>query len=262
MQAFNLDTAVHARGTGRYSATLAGRWSIPDGPSNGGYLMAIAARAMSDHVDRPHPVSLTCHFVNPGHPGAAEVEVETVRPGGRHATAAARLVQDGTEVVRLLGTFADLTGAAGPTIVNGAPPDLPPLDACSASPPSDDEIIGRFDYRLPPEDLGWRHGAPKGEGRMTAYVGFHGGGAVDAFGLVSIVDAFAPVVFDLGLGPGWAPTIELTVHVRRLPVPGRLRAALTTRFVTDGYHEEDVELWDADGHLVAQARQLALAPRS
>lgn len=39
-------------------------------------------------------------------------------------------------------------------------------------------------------------------------------------------------------------------------------AGAATRFVSGGYHEEDFEVWDSAGALVAQSRQLALlAPR-
>jgi acyl-CoA thioesterase len=56
-----------------------------------------------------------------------------------------------------------------------------------------------------------------------------------------------------------APTIDLTVHFRAtLPVAGPLLARFRTRFVRDGYFEEDGELWTRDGMLVAHSRQLAL----
>jgi Acyl-CoA thioesterase C-terminal domain len=37
---------------------------------------------------------------------------------------------------------------------------------------------------------------------------------------------------------------------------------VATRQVIGGYHEEDFEIWDATGTLVAQWRQLALLPVS
>ena len=74
------------------------------------------------------------------------------------------------------------------------------------------------------------------------------------------VDALPPVTFDLGL-PGWAPTLELTVHVRAQPAPGWAVVRHATRNVSGGHFEEDCEVWDSTGTLVAQSRQLALLPR-
>ncbi len=73
-----------------------------------------------------------------------------------------------------------------------------------------------------------------------------------------IVDAAAPVVLELG---ALSTTIELTVHVRARPAPGWLACRVATRYVTGGYHEEDFELSDSTGALVAQSRQLALIRR-
>lgn len=259
---FDTDTTVRPQGGGSYTAELTARWGVPGGPPNGGYVMAIAARAMAHAVDRPHPASLTCHFVAQASPGPSVIEVETFRSGGRHASAEARFVQGGTEVARLLGTFADLDRAYGPTILRGGPPELPPIDECKTSPDDPDTILGRFDYRMPAEDLAWRKGEPKGEGRFRSYLSFHDDRPIDPIALVAITDAFAPAVFDLGLPYSWVPTIELTAHVRRVPDPGPVRCLISTRFVTDGYLEEDTEIWDAGGNLVAQSRQLALAPRA
>jgi len=78
---------------------------------------------------------------------------------------------------------------------------------------------------------------------------------------VVVVDALPPATFDLGL-PGWAPTLELTAHVRARPAPGPAVVRHETRNVSAGQFEEDCWVWDATGRLVAQSRQLALLPRS
>ena len=72
------------------------------------------------------------------------------------------------------------------------------------------------------------------------------------------MDAAAPVILDLA-ETGSTP-IELTVHVRPRPAPGWLTCRSTTRFVIGGLHEEDFEIWDSTGALVAQSRQLARLP--
>ena len=84
---------------------------------------------------------------------------------------------------------------------------------------------------------------------------------IDTIGLLQATDAFPPTIFNVELPVGWMPTVELTAHVRARPAPGPLRCEFTTRFVTGGFLEEDGEVWDATGRLVAQSRQLALVPR-
>ena len=41
-------------------------------------------------------------------------------------------------------------------------------------------------------------------------------------------------------------------------MPSSSVIAAMTRFASGGYHEEDFEIWDSAGALVAQSRQLAL----
>jgi hypothetical protein len=52
-----------------------------------------------------------------------------------------------------------------------------------------------------------------------------------------------------------------TVRSVDVPAPGPLRCRFRSRFVHDGLLDEDGEIWDSAGTLVAQSRQLALMPR-
>ncbi len=118
----------------------------------------------------------------------------------------------------------------------------------------------RLDLRLDPAAIGWAMGQPSHRGRMQGWFRLADKRPADPLSLLLAADALPPVTFDLGR-PGWAPTIELTVHVRALPADGWLRVSHATRNVAGGYFEEDCEIWDENGRLVAQSRQLAKTPR-
>jgi len=264
---FTMDTAVVREDEDTFRAECRVGWRvIGDVAPNGGYLMAMAARAMTVRAERPHPVTLTAHFLAPPAPGPVEVVTELVRNGGRHRTVAARLLQDGVEQVRLIGTFGDVTRAEGPSRVLRTPPPWPPVDALDD--PTRDlgdfpvpEIFARLDHRMPPATTGWTRGEPSGEGVHGGWCRWPDAPAVDVLGLLFVADAYPPAVFDLGVGAAWAPTIEMTVQVRAVPAPGWLATRFTSRALTDGYFEEDGEIWDSTGRLVALSRQLALTGR-
>lgn len=257
---FDDDTAVVARGGGTYSAEITPRWNVGDKP-NGGYLLAIALRAAAIESPLPHPFTATAHYLRASSPGPAMVDVELVRAGRSHATTEARLLQRDAEIVRVLATFGDLAALDGPTMVSGSPPALPPLEECLGG---RGQLPGggivamaeRFEIAADPDTLGWTRGEPTGTAFVGAWIRLVDGREPDPLSLAMITDALPPPVFDLGAA-GWVPTIELTVHVRALPAPGWLRVAATTRFLQGGYLEEDAEVWDSGGTLVAQSRQLA-----
>jgi acyl-CoA thioesterase len=122
-------------------------------------------------------------------------------------------------------------------------------------PVEDAPIIGRFDYRHETVP-GWMTGNPSRDMTATSWVRPKDGRPVDALAAAAIVDAYPPVTTEIGQIR--SATVQLTVHVRRRPSTGWVLARVSTQHVIDGYHEEDVELWDEEGNLIAQSRQLAI----
>lgn len=245
-----------------FAAEVKQGWDI-GGNANGGYLMALAGRAMAEAVGRP-PVTLTAHYLRPGPVGPCEVEVTTVRSGRRFATAAARLISERGELIRLLGTFGEQT-PGGPSTMLDAPVELPPYDECIAPPPPIEgpgpSMFSRLASRVHPDDLGFHTGESSGRSEMRGWFAFADDDPIDAIALLLVADAFPPAVFNSGIAAGWVPTVELTVHIRAVPSPGPLRCVFRSRFVHDGMLSEDGEMWDSSGTLVAESRQLALLPR-
>jgi len=242
-------------------------WDIL-GNTNGGYLMAMAARAMADAAGRP-PMTVTAHYLSPGAVGPHIIEVTEVRAGRRFATMTGAVinVETGREVIRVLGTFGHHDTDAVERL-DGAPPSIPAYDDCPVDVNGDDpdaqpvpELQQRLSVRLAPGSVGFRSGKPRGVAEVSGWFDFADGQKIDEYGLILASDSFPPAVFNSGLPVSWVPTVELTVHLRGLPVPGPLAVIFRTRFVSGGVLEEDGEVWDSAGHLVAQSRQLALTPR-
>jgi acyl-CoA thioesterase len=272
---FELDRgiAVEAIGAGEYAATLDSGWVVGGG-LNGGYLLAVignAIRAELAEADQPDPVTVSAYYLAPTRPGPAVVRVRRLRIGGQRSTVAASLVQqqDGAEVERItvLAVFGSLERMSGEVQREIPPPDLPPLEDCVEAALAPEEVrrmaplLERFGTRLDPAYVGWAVGKPSGSGIIQGWFKLADDRPLDPIALLLVVDALPPVTFDLGL-PGWAPTLELTAHVRASPAPGWAIVRHATRNISGGQFEEDCEVWDSEGRLVAQSRQLALLPRA
>jgi len=259
---FDDDTAVTEQAPGRYAGTITGRWNVGPVP-NGGYLLAIAQRAIGLAIPGRDPLTSSAHYLRPAVPGPVSIEVETIKQGKSLATASARLLQGGREITRVLATVGSLDARGAPRFMDGGPPALPAVaDALLPPGPPPVEIARRFEQRYDPATLAWAiHGRAEvpAHAELRAYQRFADGRAPDVLSLPLFADSMPPPVFAV-LAPGWVPTVELTVHVRARPVPGWLRCRFSTRFVAGGLLEEDGELWDEGGQLVAQSRQLAAVP--
>lgn len=252
-------SAIVREASDRYAATIEPGWDIV-GNANGGYLMAIAARAAADAAGGRRPVAITAHFLAPGRPGPVHINTHVAKTGRRFTTVSATMVDGSRTLLAMLGSFADARNSANPIErIEAAPPDMPPPSDCVPIEPAETfppPFMGKVELRLHPEDAGMTSGVP----RFRGWFRLRDHEPIDHFGLLVAVDSFPPTIFAAQMPVAWTPTLELTAHVRGLPEPGWLRCEFTTRFISDGYLEEDGEVWDSSGRLVAQSRQLALLP--
>ncbi|GAA3232780.1 thioesterase family protein [Actinocorallia longicatena] len=253
-------TGIVPLGEGRYRAELDEGFGF-GAALNGGYLMATVMRAVVAESRHEHPVATAVNFLRPAGPGPAEIVVEQRKDGKTASMARATLVQDGKAILDAQVTTGTLDLEAVP-VYCGPAPAMAPLEACQTSGRGSAErgFPARVDMRFDPAAMGWLDGRPTGRPEMRAYFRLAEHDDPDPYVLALALDALIPVVSNTGIY-GWSPTVELTWHLRALPAPGWLTVHGTGRLVSDGWFDENVEIWDARGTLVAQSHQLARAAR-
>jgi acyl-CoA thioesterase len=261
MSAFDEATALTPIAPGRWSARLSERFNIGPVP-NGGYVMSIALAAAVERFAGRDPLTLTTHFLRPAEPGDAELELEELKEGKRYASAMVRLTQRGKERARTLVTLGTLD-AGGDTrrLVRGAPPELPPLEETVPVPGTPFFRLGeQFHFHLDAASASWTKKELQPHAEIRGYARFSDGREPDLRSLPLFADALFPAVFTAMPLFAPVPTLEMTTHLRAVPAPGWLRCVFRSRFVFGGLVEEDGEIWDSRGELVALSRQLAQLP--
>jgi hypothetical protein len=298
MTIFDEATAVRRRADGVYDTHPDQRFALvaPGGTTppavNGGVLIATVLRAVLDCSPLPHPVATSAHFLRVAKLSPAEIRVTWLRTGRTAATARATLIQDGEPVLETTvttgtvptaasgngraedercGTSGQVAGASadnGELTWTDAPPVLPPIEQCvdlgpwrgTEAPDGTAGYAAQIRMLFDPAVIGWADHEPSGVPEMRGYFGLREHREPDALLLALAVDGLPPVVFGLG-ATGWAPTVELTMHMRMVPAAGPLVVAARSRHVSGGWFDEEAEVWDSLGNLVAQSRQIARVGR-
>jgi acyl-CoA thioesterase len=261
---FDRETAISKVGDGRYTAAMAPEWWVVRGP-NGGYLAAVILRALTDTVDDPAraPRSLTVHYASAAGEGDVELQTTRERVGRSLTTCTCRMEQHGRLVALAIAAFS--MPREGPEFSDVVMPQVPGPDAFVplTRPPDAPPIAQRWEIR-------WAIGHPPAPGQPSGARAVAGGWIrlpeqrpVDALLAAAITDGWIPPTFSRIQEPIIVPTVDLTIHFRAaLPHPGSpadgfVLAAFHTKVATDGFLEEDGEIWAPDGTLLAQSRQLA-----
>lgn len=270
MTTFERDTQIETVAPGHHRARLGDGWWIGPGP-NGGYMAAVLVRAIAAATNDPAraPRSLTVHYVRRPERGVADVHTTIERAGRSLSTVSARLVQDGRVIAVAVAALSEprrversivLPPTRMPEVIPIARAE--PWRAAAGSPAAG--FHDRFEMRWAIPEMPWS-GAQRA--LAAAWVRLAEPRTIDAGVVALYADALPPAVFSVArawedVGP--VPTVELTVHFRApLPLAGVaaddfLLCRFATCTLSEGFLEEDGEIWTADGRLVAQSRQLAI----
>jgi acyl-CoA thioesterase len=233
-------------------------WAIGGRP-HGGYLARLLAESALDET-HPDPMAVSVHFLSPPEPGAATVASTRLRSGRRVSTTRCQLIEGGEPRAEALVTAGRVEPPGEARLATPPPPSPPAPEGLFRAPSEGGPFrVGHLDHvdlRMDPETAGWAVGQPAGRAEYRAWMRRDDGADPSLLDLLVFADAMPPTTFDVGI-LGWVPTLELTVLLRAQPAPGWVLVRQRSRLISDGWLDEDCEIWDSTGALVAQGRQLA-----
>jgi len=257
MHQFDQDILFEPGTSFSYSGHITGNWSI-NGVPNGGYLMAILANGMIQAGQMKSTPIITANFLNRCEPGDAEVLIEKMSASRQFSRFQAKLQQSGKEKIRAFGTFANENNECVLESYEVPAPEIAELEKCISVPEIPDyTLFSQLDVRLDPACAGWMSGKLSDRSESKGWIKFKKDRSLDALSILLIADSFPPAVLASQGVVAWVPTIEFTLNIRNMPASDWLKCFFRTRFITCGLLEEDGEIWDQNGNLIAISRQIA-----
>ncbi|NLV80386.1 MAG: thioesterase family protein [Rhodococcus sp.] len=268
-------TAITAVGAATWTAHIDPTWTI--GPKvHGGCMLAVSAAAArraaiaADADPTIQPLAVSSSFVAAPDPGDVEITTAVRKMGKQVSVVETELSQGGRVAVRSSVTLGvpdhDEPRYTVPHSATGMTPE-PATDAIVVTPdhPMGQivKLSGATDMSLDAATGHFLTGA-QGEPRIGMWVRPRPADRedVDTSVLFALMagDISAPVVMNRGVF-GWAPTVQLTAYLRRIPEPGWLRVVAESTVLGQTWFEEDHTVVDVTGAVVVQSRQLAMLPR-
>jgi acyl-CoA thioesterase len=254
---FDQDTAINKLSELVWQAELDAGWCVGAVP-NGGYVLAIGARALSAALPHKDPLTTSAYYFAPTHTGPIELQVEVIKQGGATAFGMVRMYQDDELKVQITASFTTLAQMEGESLQLDPAPPVAKLEDCIRVPSPDFVQISKQTIQMVEPGMEQAFvGKPTGAGEFAGWVSLPDTDQTDLFALLMFTDAMPPPVFNIFGALSWVPTIELNVQIRAVPAPGPIQFKFTSRNLTNGLTEESGCLWDSTGKLVAMSRQTA-----
>jgi len=257
MHIFDKDIQLRSDGAGRFQATVSDRWSINATP-DGGYLMALLARAALEASPKQGLSILTANFIARSQPGPALLVAGRMGASRHFDRWQVSLFQEGVEKTRALVTLSNGPANGRDTRYEKSAPTLAPPEECiQFGQMPGYTLFDNMDVLLDPECAGWTNGKLGERAELRGWIKFKDDRPFDAPALVLVADAFPPPIFATQGMVAWVPTLEMSVNLRNRPHTRRLKCVFRTRFLNGSMLESDGEIWDERGELAAISRQVA-----
>ena len=254
MSWFDRATAAEQVEEGRWHAEIHPGWRIGEVP-NGGYVLAIAGRVLAQALPHPDPLTIHILYTAPTTLGSVDCRVECLRSGGSTSHATLAMQQEGKLKAQVTACYCDLDALQGESWSSVERPEIPPIEEIPALGVHGIELRESLNQHYSRGREVFRRGEPDQSGVFEGWLRLADGGDGGVLGLLLFADGMAPPVFTV-YGPlQWVPTLELSVQLRAKPAPGPIQVRFRSRYLSRGIVEEDGELWDARGNLVALSRQ-------
>lgn len=235
---------------------------------HGGYLMALMHKALTSILPHSTAISSSVQYLDRIDAKTFELEVETFKTSRGSSSGIVKLKQDDKICTTFTGTCSDFEFIKGydglqkplPNIFNESnKDDYIKMNYDKISKGFTPAFIQQLECLIHPDHAWWNRETDKdntdNEARCSAFLEMEGG-KPDQFCLSFYSDILPPVVCNK-YGPlGWIPTITLTTHIRQLPTTNELYADFKASDISKGYFEQDCNIWDLNGNLVASSRQL------
>ena len=235
---------------------------------HGGYLMAIMHKALTSALPHSCAISSSIQYLDRTEPREIEIHVDVLRVSKGSSTGRVTIIQDDLVKCIYTGTCSDFEHMRGfnglttpvPEIFKTADKkDFKNLNYENIKPGFTPAFVKQVDCSVHPDHAWWNRELDidnkDNEARCSAFLEMEGG-TPDQFCLSFYSDILPPVVCNKYGALGWIPTITLTTHIRKLPSTSVLYADFNATDINKGYFEQDCNIWDLDGNLVASSRQL------
>ena len=235
---------------------------------HGGYLMAIMHKALTNVLPHSTAISSSVQYLDRIDAKPFELVVETFKTSRGSSSGIVKLIQDKKICTTFTGTCSDFEFMKGYDDLQKPLPkifkdkdknDYVKMNYDKISKGFTPAFIQQLECLIHPDHAWWNR--EKGsdnsdnEARCSAFLEMEGG-TPDQFCLSFYSDILPPVVSNK-YGPlGWIPTITLTTHIRQLPSTSVVYADFKATDINKGYFEQDCNIWDLNGNLVASSRQL------